>query len=324
MLMLATVRIGAIHSVVFAGFGAQRARRPHRASGSRLVFTADVTYRKGKDVALKQIVDEALAAPGHSVEHVIVLEREGPAEAGRHVGGRDMTWEAFLAAAAGTRARTSRWRPTSRPSSSPPRAPPRSRSWPFTRTAATRSTSPAWGAGASVSSPRTCGGPRRTSAGSWATATWSMRRCSPAARRWPSRARSTTPHRTPTGAGRRGVRRHRHLHVADRGPLLMRYGERTLARRRSPPPRAHRLRRRGAQPAGVGVAPERRCSQDRAPGDRSHVADGNGRPGLWQSVRHRDAADQARLGGAAAARHRGGRRDARRPALRARTRRASW
>ena len=75
ILMLATVRIGAIHSVVFAGFGARALGDRIIASGSRLVFTADVTSRKGKAIWLKPIVDEALLAPGHRVEHVIVLER---------------------------------------------------------------------------------------------------------------------------------------------------------------------------------------------------------------------------------------------------------
>ena len=60
MLMLATVRIGAIHSVIFAGFGAKALADRIQASGSRLVFTADATWRKGKDVRLKEIVDEAL------------------------------------------------------------------------------------------------------------------------------------------------------------------------------------------------------------------------------------------------------------------------
>src|SRR5712692_3934016 len=60
MLMLATVRIGAIHSVVFAGFGAGALGDRVRASGSRLVFTSDVTYRKGKNTQLKEIVDAAL------------------------------------------------------------------------------------------------------------------------------------------------------------------------------------------------------------------------------------------------------------------------
>ena len=53
ILMLATVRIGAIHSVVFAGFGAGALGDRIRASGSRAVFMGDVTYRKGKDVPLK-------------------------------------------------------------------------------------------------------------------------------------------------------------------------------------------------------------------------------------------------------------------------------
>src|SRR5689334_21020985 len=60
-LMLATVRIGAIHSAVFAGFGAGALADRIKASGSRLVFTADITYRKGKDVPLKGIVDSAIA-----------------------------------------------------------------------------------------------------------------------------------------------------------------------------------------------------------------------------------------------------------------------
>ena len=106
VLMLATVRIGAIHSIVFAGFGANALGDRIRASGSRLVFTADATYRKGKTIALKPIVDEALATPGHQVEHVIVLERtgprhDGPPEGGPHVTERDMTWEAFLERARG-------------------------------------------------------------------------------------------------------------------------------------------------------------------------------------------------------------------------------
>ncbi|HZI40294.1 MAG TPA: AMP-binding protein, partial [Gemmatimonadaceae bacterium] len=93
-LMLATVRIGAIHSIVFAGFGANALGDRIRASGSRLVFTADITYRKGKNIPLKPIVDEALRTPGHDVEHVIVLERER--NRGSFAVDRDMTWDAFL------------------------------------------------------------------------------------------------------------------------------------------------------------------------------------------------------------------------------------
>ena len=99
MLMLATVRIGAIHSVVFAGFGSKALGDRVRASGSRLVFTSDVTYRKGKDMLLKEIVDESLEGGGHNVEHVIVLKRSSantPLTAGR-----DILWDDFLSRGAG-------------------------------------------------------------------------------------------------------------------------------------------------------------------------------------------------------------------------------
>jgi len=98
ILMLATVRIGAIHSVVFAGFGAKALGDRVQASGSRLVFTADVTYRKGKETRLKEIVDEALGYTD-TVERVIVLKRMSPEPPMK--AGRDIYWEEFLAGAPG-------------------------------------------------------------------------------------------------------------------------------------------------------------------------------------------------------------------------------
>jgi acetyl-CoA synthetase len=95
VLMLATVRIGAIHSVVFAGFGAKALSDRIAASGSRLVFTADATYRKGKNVRLKEIVDEALVTGGSTVEHVVVLDRT--LEPAPKQAGRDISWADFLA-----------------------------------------------------------------------------------------------------------------------------------------------------------------------------------------------------------------------------------
>jgi acetyl-CoA synthetase len=103
-LMLATVRIGAIHSVVFAGFGARALGDRIVASGSRLVVTADVTYRKGKTVALRPIVDEALRIAPHVVEHVVVLEREriaGHPFRGAEGSVSHIDWNEFLRAGEG-------------------------------------------------------------------------------------------------------------------------------------------------------------------------------------------------------------------------------
>jgi acetyl-CoA synthetase len=77
VLMLAAARIGAVHSVVFAGFGASALADRIGASGSRLVFTADVTYRKGKDVPLEGTVEEAVALGGERVEQTLVFRHEG-------------------------------------------------------------------------------------------------------------------------------------------------------------------------------------------------------------------------------------------------------
>jgi len=92
-LMLAAVRIGAMHSIVFAGFGAQALGDRIAASGSRAVFAADVTYRKGKNVPLLPIVEDALRQNGGSVERVVVLARDAAA------GGAPpnaIAWDAFL------------------------------------------------------------------------------------------------------------------------------------------------------------------------------------------------------------------------------------
>jgi len=99
VVMLAAVRIGAIHCVVFGGFGAKALSDRIVASGSRVVFTADVAYRKGKETPLKPIVDDALALGDHRVEEVVVLQR-GIEPAPIH-GARDLYWKEFLALGAG-------------------------------------------------------------------------------------------------------------------------------------------------------------------------------------------------------------------------------
>ena len=97
-LMLASARIGAIHSVVFAGFGEGALGQRIRLSGSKAVFAADATRRRGKVVPLLPIVRAALADGGHDVEHVVVQRREPDAEP---VADGELDWEDFLAGGAG-------------------------------------------------------------------------------------------------------------------------------------------------------------------------------------------------------------------------------
>ncbi len=98
--MLATVRIGAIHSVVFAGFGAGALGDRIRASGSKVVFAADLTRRKGADVSLAGIVREATASAAE-VRHVVWFRRATGPESHGPTDPRDIDWLDFLAGGAG-------------------------------------------------------------------------------------------------------------------------------------------------------------------------------------------------------------------------------
>ena len=72
--MLACARIGAIHSVVYAGMGTQALRSRIVDAGARVVVCSDYTYRRGKAVHLKPTVDEAVRDLVE-VEHVVVHRR---------------------------------------------------------------------------------------------------------------------------------------------------------------------------------------------------------------------------------------------------------
>ena len=73
---LACARIGAVHSVVFAGFSAESLRDRMNDCKSRVLITSDEGRRGGKSIATKVIADAAIKqCPG--VEHVLVLRRTG-------------------------------------------------------------------------------------------------------------------------------------------------------------------------------------------------------------------------------------------------------
>ena len=73
--MLACARIGAIHSVVFAGFAASSLAARIGDAQAKLVITADASMRAGKLVPLKKLVDEALMQSKTPVEHVLIIHR---------------------------------------------------------------------------------------------------------------------------------------------------------------------------------------------------------------------------------------------------------
>ena len=87
--MLACARIGAVHSVVFGGFASEAIVDRLEDSGAVAVITADGGWRRGKVVALKPAVDEALKKCP-SVQRVIVLKRTAN-DVSMSVG-RDVWW----------------------------------------------------------------------------------------------------------------------------------------------------------------------------------------------------------------------------------------
>ncbi|WP_332450199.1 acetate--CoA ligase [Methanoculleus sp.] len=76
--MLACARLGAVHSVVFGGFGPDPLAMRINDAEAKVLITADVAYRRGKTVPLREIATEALTRTP-SIERVVVLRRETPA-----------------------------------------------------------------------------------------------------------------------------------------------------------------------------------------------------------------------------------------------------
>ena len=74
--MLASARIGAIHTVVFSGFSSMALADRINDTEAKVLITADGGYRRGKSLPLKEIVDQALEHTP-SIEKVVVVKRTG-------------------------------------------------------------------------------------------------------------------------------------------------------------------------------------------------------------------------------------------------------
>ena len=77
--MLACARIGAVHSVVYAGFSVGALRDRILDAQAKVVITGDVGYRRGNEVDLKGICEQSVNGLD-LVEHVVVWNRKGPPE----------------------------------------------------------------------------------------------------------------------------------------------------------------------------------------------------------------------------------------------------
>jgi acetyl-CoA synthetase len=94
--LLACARIGAVHSVIFGGFAANALVDRINDASCVAVVTQDGSYRRGQEVRLKPIVDEALKnCP--TVKHVVVYRRTGSAV--NMQPGRDQWWHDLIAKA---------------------------------------------------------------------------------------------------------------------------------------------------------------------------------------------------------------------------------
>ena len=91
--MLACARLGLIHSVIYSGFSAPALKSRIQDAEAKLVITADVGYDRSKTIALKPVVDEAVAKCP-TVEKVVVVRREkdGPALSAD----KEIDWEDWL------------------------------------------------------------------------------------------------------------------------------------------------------------------------------------------------------------------------------------
>jgi len=92
---LACARLGAVHSVVFAGLGRDSLRERIQDLDATIIITADFGWRRGKKILLQQTVD-AVAAMCDCVQRVVVVCRHNEGPHPSLLTGRDMLWQDLL------------------------------------------------------------------------------------------------------------------------------------------------------------------------------------------------------------------------------------
>ncbi|HEX5629491.1 MAG TPA: propionate--CoA ligase [Usitatibacteraceae bacterium] len=100
--MLATVRIGAIHSVVFGGFAAASLAARIDDAQPKVMVTSDAGSRGGKAIPLKPLVDESIRLSKSPPAHVVIVTRNLDAAMAR-VPGRDLDYAELRAKHAGAK-----------------------------------------------------------------------------------------------------------------------------------------------------------------------------------------------------------------------------
>jgi propionyl-CoA synthetase len=112
--MLATVRIGAIHSVVFGGFAAASLAARIDDARPKVMMTSDAGMRMGKMIPLKPLVDESIRLSKSPPAHVVICDR-GLDKSMTRVAGRDLDYAELRAKHAGAKVECT-WLESSEPS----------------------------------------------------------------------------------------------------------------------------------------------------------------------------------------------------------------
>ncbi|WP_018637728.1 propionyl-CoA synthetase [Parafrankia elaeagni] len=94
--MLACARLGAVHTVVFGGFGAKELAARISDAAPRVLVCTSCGVEPNRIVEYKPIVDEAIALAAGPPDHVVVLQRP---QAEAALGARDRDWDELMASA---------------------------------------------------------------------------------------------------------------------------------------------------------------------------------------------------------------------------------